>query len=235
MITQLEHCQAHFIGLDIGKEQDNSAITVLARRIEAAEPLAPEPGTTIVSYYAVMLKRFPLQTPYYVVEEEVDRVWRIPQMATHEKYLVVDSTGVGSPVVENLVRLRHLPAQAVVITSGESARRTADGVYNVSKSNLVTALVDVIQRGRLKLIEGVDDIDVFFEQLEGFGYKVNRDTGTLAYEAMKAKIHDDLVMSTALAVWYAERVRPYMLPDRGNDGGYEGYNPLTFGMEGGKR
>jgi hypothetical protein len=233
VIIKLEHRQAHFIGVDIGRTQDNSAVTVLARRIEAVQPLTPEPGTTMVMYYAVMMKRFPLQTPYYVVEDEIDRLWRIPEMATNEKYLIVDSTGVGSPVVENLIRLRHLPAQAVTITGGENARQTADGMYNVSKSNLVTALIDIVQRKRLKILEGVEDAEAFFNQLDVFGYRVNKDTGAVGYEAMMEKVHDDLVISTALALWYAERVRPYVMPDVAGVGGsaYE-YDPLSFGREG---
>lgn len=228
-ILQLEHRQAHFIGLDIGRAQDNSAITVIARRIEAVEPLAPEPVTTIAMYYVVMMQRYPLLTPYFALEEEVSRIWVSPQMLTNEKHLIVDATGVGSPVVENLIQYRHLPAQAVIITGGESARQTGDGVYNVSKSNLVTALLDIVQRKRLKILEGVKDADAFFNQLDVFGYHVNKDTGTLSYEASMAKIHDDLVISTALAVWYAERVRPWVFREQKPE---EEYNPLTFGMEG---
>jgi len=231
-VVKLEHRQAHFIGVDIGRAQDHSAITVLARRIEAVEPLAPEPNTTIAMYYAVVMRQFPLQTPYFAIEEEVDRLWHLPEMATNEKYLVVDATGVGSPVVENLVRLRHLPAQSVIITAGESARQTADGEYHVSKSNLVTALIDIVQRKRLMILEGTNDADAFFNQLDVFGYKVNADSGTLSYEAMQAKVHDDLVISTALALWYAERVRPWVfqaeVKDKKPD---DGWNPLRWGLE----
>lgn len=227
-ILKLEHRQAHFIGLDIGRSQDNSAITVLARRIEAVEPLTPDPATTVAMYYAVMLERFPLQTPYYYIENEVSRIWGMPELLTREKYLIVDATGVGSPVVENLIRYQHLPAQSIVITGGESARQASDGVYNVSKSNLVTALLDIVQRKRLKILDGVKDSEAFFQQLDVFGYTINRDTGTLSYEAMLSKVHDDLVISTALAVWYAERVRPYTLPER--EPVEAEWDPLRYGL-----
>jgi hypothetical protein len=228
-VLKLEHRQAHFVGLDVGRSQDNSAITVLARRIEAVEPLAPEPQTTIAMYYAVMLERFPLRTPYYYVENEVARVWGVPEMLTREKYLIVDATGVGSPVVENLINYMHLPAQSVIITGGESARQMEDGVYHVSKSNLVTALMDIVQRKRLKILDGVKDAEAFFQQLDVFGYTVNRETGNLSYEAAVAKVHDDLVISTALALWYAERVVPYVMPD--SEPVKTQYDPLRWETE----
>lgn len=231
-MAKLEHRQAHFIGVDIGQAQDHSSITVLARRIEAVEPLAPEPNTTMAMYYAVVMNQFPLQTPYFELEQEIARLWHLPEMLTNEKYLVVDATGVGSPVVENLQYLHHLPAESIIITSGDSARVVEDGVYHVSKSNLVTALIDIVQRKRLKIIEGVKDADSFFNQLDVFGYKVNPNSGTLSYEAMQSKIHDDLVISTALAVWYAERVRPWRYVEQIDESEKsEEYNPLRWGLE----
>jgi len=208
--------------------QDHTAITVLARRIEAVEPLAPEPTTTVAMYYAVMMHQFPLHTPYLAIEEEINRVWRIPEMMTNEKYLIVDSTGVGSPVVENLQYLWHLPAQSILITTGDSARETGDGVYNVSKSNLVTALIDIVQRKRLKIVDGVEGAETFFNQLDVFGYYVNQESKTLSYEAQKQKIHDDVVISTALAAWYAERVRPWVFEREVADRREEEYDPLHW-------
>jgi hypothetical protein len=121
--------------------------------------------------------------------------------------------------------------QSVVITSGDTAREMGDGVYHVSKSNLVTALMDLVQRKRLKILEGVKDFDAFFEQLDGFGYKVNSETRNLTYEAMKERIHDDLVISTALAVWYAERVRPYIFHQDVETHREKEYDPLRDGLE----
>jgi hypothetical protein len=217
--------------VDIGRAQDHSAITVLARRIEAVEPLAPEPNTTMAMYYAVVMYQYPLQTPYFTIEQEIDNLWHLPEMLTNEKYLIVDATGVGDPIVENLAVLRNLPVQSVLITSGDVARVMGDGQYHVSKSNLVTALIDIVQRKRLKILEGTKDMDAFFNQLDVFGYKINSDTGTLSYEAMQAKIHDDLVISTALAVWYAERVRPWTYFNEAEEKKDEGWDALRWGLE----
>jgi hypothetical protein len=148
-----------------------------------------------------------------MLEEEVDRIWRLPELRASSNWIIVDKTGVGAPVVENIRRNKGLPVQGVTITGGEVVNQPATNEFNVPKSHLVTALMDIVQRKRFKVVHGVDNEKEFFEQVDNFGYKINRETANMSYEALQEKVHDDLVISAALAIWFAERVVPYVRND----------------------
>jgi hypothetical protein len=193
--------------MDIGRAVDYSAIAVLARRIEGESGNID--GQFLTKYYAVMVKRLPLGTPYYMLEEEVDRIWKLPELRASNNWIIVDKTGVGAPVVENIRRNRGLPVQGVTITGGEVVNQSTPNEFNVPKSHLVTALMDIVQRKRFKVMRGVDNEKEFFEQVDNFGYKINRETANMSYEAMQDRVHDDLVIAAALGVWFAERVVPW--------------------------
>ena len=226
-MNTLDHVQGYFLGLDIGQMQDFSALTLLARRIEVPDPLAWDSSMAYSMYYPVVMRQFDLGTPYYVIEKEVARIWALPELMVSENWIAVDATGVGSPIVENLRMTHGLPVQSIIITGGETAKQVGDTEYHVGKEHLVTALVDMVQRKRLIIPEGVDAYDVFFNQLEVFGYKVNKSTGNVSWEAMKEQVHDDVIISVALALWMAERVHPFRIPEAGGGGSDErNYDPL---------
>lgn len=209
----LEHVESFFLGLDIGRSVDYSALTVLARKVEYNREELKGDGELLTKYYAVLVKRFPLNTPYFMLEEEVDRIWRLPELRGSNNWLIVDKTGVGAPVVENIRRNKGLPVQGVTITGGEVVNQPATNEFNVPKAHLVTALMDIVQRKRFKVVKGVDNEKEFFEQVDNFGYKINRETANMSYEALQTRVHDDLVISAALGIWFAERVVPYVRND----------------------
>jgi hypothetical protein len=223
----LPHVESFFLGLDVGQAADYSALVVLGRRVEGASPGNMDPQTWYPVYYAVMVKRFPLGTPYYEVEEEVGRVWGLPELVATSNWCVVDKTGVGAPIVENIRMRQHIPVQGVIITGGENVSQPAPNEYTVPKSHLVTALMDLVQRKRFKVSKGVANEKEFFEQADLFGYRLNRTTGNMTYEALQERVHDDLVLAASLAVWYAERVHPWRPAWRDDGDVVNDYNPLT--------
>ncbi len=194
----------YFIGLDIGRVQDHSAITMIARFYSI--PPDRDLNNMQKMYMCTDLRRFPLGTLYAEVEETVAIMWNRPRVSAKKRIAVIDQTGVGAPVVENIRRLHRVKTIGINITSGSTVTQHDERTYNVPKAALVTALVSVVQRQRLKILPDVESAEEFKKELDNFGYKIDRNTGNLQYESLEAKVHDDLVISVALPIWYAETI-----------------------------
>lgn len=95
----------------------------------------------------------------------------------------VDATGVGDPVVEDLMA-RNLPVEPFKFTQQ-------------SKRNLLNNLALYLEQDKIKLPNDPELI----QELNGFQYILNKDTGKIDVESVSE--HDDRVMSLALAVWAA--------------------------------
>jgi hypothetical protein len=115
--------------------------------------------------------------------ERFQRPWeetfRIIREATGDTPALVDSTGVGDPVLERLQR---------------TADRSFRGFHfsATSKQQLMEGLAVALQRGRVRIPEGP-----IVAELEAFEYRYTR-TG-VQYRAPEG-VHDDCVMALALAV-----------------------------------
>jgi phage FluMu gp28-like protein len=98
--------------------------------------------------------------------------------------IVVDSTGVGDPILEDLLR------EGVNI---EGLKFTSQ-----SKQQLMEGLASAIQQGRIGFPEGVivDELDVFEYQFTSHGVRYSAPSG----------FHDDTVMALALA-WQNHNVK----------------------------
>ncbi len=187
------------VGADIGQAHDPTALAVVET--------AGDEGRVR------HLERLPLGTPYpQVVARIVELVQALPDAA-----LVVDATGVGRPVVDQL-RAAGLDPVAVTITAGKAATFDS-GMWHVPKRELVLALVVAFEGDRLKVAAGLRHAKALTGELQAFQRKVTG-AGRAAYGAT-AGAHDDLVIAVALAVWWAAHrsrtaglVGPYRLARR---------------------
>lgn len=226
----------YFLGLDLGQKSDYTALTVLQRitRLEAYGEEAMElrkarglrygrygrPGTVlhpdrpvVEAYHIRHLERMPLGTAYTAVAEHVKRVQDTPPLRSAETHVVADVTGVGLPVFEMLQAAGVGGLRGVSIHGGDAVTR--DGlVYRVPKRDLVSTLQVLSQQEMLHAAEGLPDWPVLRHELQSFQAKINLATGHDTYEAWREGDHDDLVLSLAMACWYAEQTppaRPYTL------------------------
>ncbi|HAA80524.1 MAG TPA: hypothetical protein DCE09_02675, partial [Thermoanaerobacter sp.] len=119
------------IGLDLGQAQDYTAIVVVEKKEYMYEPKPAE-------YHVRHIERPPLGTPYPDIVERVKTIFTSPQLKG-KTTLVVDKTGVGSPVVDMLKRAGLNPLVAITITGGNTVNKDDDG-YHVPKRDLVTNL-----------------------------------------------------------------------------------------------
>ena len=170
------------VGADIGQARDPTALAVI-------EAVAEE-------IQVRHLERLPLATPYPdVVGHIVEMVQKLPGAE-----LVVDATGVGRPVVDQL-RKAGLSPIAVTITAGKAVT-FEDGFWHVPKLVLVRALVVPFESDRLRIANQLTYATALRDELQAFTRKVTG-AGRDAYGAT-AGAHDDLVIAVALAAWWMD-------------------------------
>jgi hypothetical protein len=105
--------------------------------------------------------------------------------------ILVDSSGVGDPVYDNLRR-------AGVVVEGYK-------FTNASKKDLIENLSISIENKKISY----PDIPVLLSELGLFGYKISQ-AGVTSYNAPDG-YHDDCVISLALATWQLRRGNPEVL------------------------
>jgi hypothetical protein len=169
------------VGADIGQAQDPTAIVAL----EVSDWLDLR-----------HIERMPLGTPYPAV---VDRLVRLTAVLPGSA-LVIDSTGVGKPIIDSL-RDRNRAPIAISITGGDEVRRGEDGSWRVPKSILVRALLTALEDGRLRIAGGLAYGKALERELAAFRAKIGQ-AGHASFGGVGE--HDDLVIALALAVWWAE-------------------------------
>jgi hypothetical protein len=193
-----------FIGLDLGQRNDWSAGSLVQRTVY---PKTRQPPT----FEVTRLRRWPLDTPFIQIVRDTlallrpgpDGRYPLPGVR-----LVVDATGVGKPVVELLREPlgsleRFEVVKPIIITGGSGHRFDADrGVFSVAKVELVGALLALEGTGRLKIATDVPEAKTVAAELATFSSKLTP-AGDLTYEALRARDHDDLVLSVVLPLWYA--------------------------------
>lgn len=199
----------YIVSVDLAQTYDRTAVAV-SEVVRLETPEGPpqydswlEPPSGPPTHHVRHLERLPLGMDYTVQAERIKSICRrLPSCD-----LVVDQSGVGRPVVD-LLRKESLSPIAVTITSGETESR-GDGPndWRVPKRTLVSGLQLAVQTQRLKVAASLPDAQRWADEMLGFQVEISasgRDTygndGTLV-------AHDDLVIATALGVWWGERNR----------------------------
>jgi hypothetical protein len=179
--------RGYFVGLDLGKEQDFTALAVIEK--------------TTSSLALRHLERYPLGTPYTRVADHVKGLLSTGPLLGAE--LVVDKTGVGTAVTD-IFGERGLVYTAVTITSkGYKMHGSEAREISVPKSVLVASLEVPFHNGTLKVAKGLTGWDALREELLLFRRKQNKKTAHISYSHWRESDHDDLVLAAALACWRA--------------------------------
>lgn len=146
------------------------------------------------------LGRLPLGTNYETAAKEIASVVHNVNCADydHPPRLVIDSTGVGDPVVDSLQRFlpTSVTATRVWWTSGSKRRRVGREMH-VGKGWLVSRLQALIDTHRVE-VPDTPEAQMLLEELMSFEVRIT-DHGAVVASA-KGNAHDDLVMSLALCV-----------------------------------
>jgi len=198
----------YIVSVDLGTMNDFTAISILDElyrpRVKqtAADVRRGLEGTVYNErIYALRhLQRIKLKTSYVDIVATIAGLMNSSPLRG-DCELVVDSTGVGRPVVDMLLK-EHLNPVAVTITGGKSVSNPAGSEYHVPKRDLATSLQVAFASKRLSIVSGLSLTNDFLREVENFKIKISIG-GSETYEAWREKDHDDLVLSVAMGVWWA--------------------------------
>jgi hypothetical protein len=205
------HTARYHLGVDLGQRRDFTAIVIVRDMLATTGKKCPLTFAPVLQRrrQVLLAERIGLGTEYQKIVESVGQLTRLRQMAHGDKYVAVDTTGVGLAVLE-MLRREHLAGQLlpVVFTGGEVTRYVG-GQYNVPKGELMHGLAVELERRELQVGRRLRNWPEMVRELSGVRW---RSVGE----------HDDLVMALALAVWSMRRaslpsgkeleVRPERLP-----------------------
>ncbi|OYW07865.1 MAG: hypothetical protein B7X34_10025 [Acidobacteriia bacterium 12-62-4] len=186
----------YYFGLDLGKRQDHSALVVVeltwaqGPRNHATQGFTRLPQLTVRYAARLPLGYETTGLPRFVR----DAAQSFPLLAAlrHPGTLLVDATGNGHTVIELLRGDRNgLLLKPVTISSGYKSRQLADNYYSIPRTDLLTRLKLLFERGLLKIerpAAGMDFLERELIQFEPSG---------------RQQEHDDLIMALSLAIWQA--------------------------------
>jgi hypothetical protein len=179
-----------FVGLDLGRSQDYTALSILERVKNDKEHV----------YHVRHLERI-RGAPYPAIVDKTAKIMQSPGLKDCAS-LVVDQTGVGAPVVD-LFEQAGLKPVGVLIHGGDKASHEGES-WRVPKRDLVGVLQVLLQTGRLKVASRLKLGTVLSQEMLNFKVKIDPMTAHDSYSAWREEDHDDLVLSVALAAWYGE-------------------------------
>ncbi len=221
-ITGPQPVVAYYMGLDLGKKQDYTALSIIQAGLGTRErgqygqviTRMAEPDEVV--YTVTWLERFKLGLSYPEMIEACVKRYRaidtagqgLPGQAHAHKMLAVDATGVGGPVVD-LLRKTGLNPLAITITGGDKASHEGQD-YRVPKRDLVTCVQVLQQQRRLKVSPGLVEGATLVREMQSFSYKIS-EVGHDSYGSWREGSHDDLTLSVACALWVARNAsgRPF--------------------------
>ena len=180
----------YFVGLDLGKVKDYTALAILERHGAGKDAV----------FHARHLQRYALGTPYPAIVVAVAALLDRAPFKGRRPKLAVDETGVGAPVVD-LFRDAKLKArlEPVHITAGASVNYD-NGVNYVPKRDLVSVVQVALQTERLKIAGSLPEADTLVREMQNFQVRIT-EAANDTYGAWREGTHDDLVLAVALALW----------------------------------
>ena len=171
---------------------------------EKCKPYRLETATRVYGkprYTVVHIDRFDLGTPYPDVVRRAVDVKEAPETGDTPP-LVMDATGIGAPVVDRFHGEGLSPVQ-IKFTGGESV--TSDGrTHKVPKQDLATTVQILLQARRLSIVEDLTEAEQLVREMKQFRVKITA-AGNARFEHAQESDSDDVLLSLACALWFAER------------------------------
>lgn len=173
----------YLAGLDIGQRDDWTALSIVRQDPE---------HLTLVALERVRHKPYP----------EIARLVADTMGELARYTLLVDCTGVGRPVTDQLREL-GIHHTRVSIHGGASMGRLDDDTLTVPKRDLIAALVVGFESGKLRIARGLKHTGTLEREAQAFQMKLSA-SGHDSYSAREGQ-HDDLLLAVSLPIWHAGR------------------------------
>ncbi|MFN7936398.1 MAG: terminase family protein [Bryobacteraceae bacterium] len=172
-----------FIGVDLGQSQDYTAISILERH---------EFHSTVR-----FLQRIPLHTSYEDIAKAIVDLTEHPSLAGNPKHLIIDGSGVGAPVIENIRQTCTSAALHTVILTPGATQKHNGTTHHIPRNQLLSTLEAGFQNQWIRISSDLPLAQTLLEELNN----LRRDPLHVSPQPIHRAIHDDLVFATALAYW----------------------------------
>ena len=211
--VRAEAKEAFIVAADLGQSTDPTAICVLHHTITPLETwtVVKHPnggGSTkqdVCERFDVRhIERVPLGTSYVDITAIVAAIKNRPPLR-YDADLLIDETGVGRAVGDIFDDAGLKPIRVTITAGANDATQESSRRWHVPKMVLISALDARLHTGELRFAAELQEAGTMAEELKDFRRKVSA-AGRHQYEARVGR-HDDLVLSVALAVWWASRPR----------------------------
>jgi hypothetical protein len=184
-----------YIGIDLGKRQDHTAIVLLACSFTRAAHRDPATQSYPITAHLELVhaEAVPLGTDHLSLPARLRALLAAQPGPYRQTHLILDATGE-STLIELLRQDRHLKVdtfQPVAITGGYQTNQLPGGYKGIPRPDLLTRLRTALATRKLTLPADVPGLPDLVHQLSHF-----RSDGTQPE-------HDDLVFALALAIWQA--------------------------------
>jgi hypothetical protein len=180
-----------------GKSSDPTAVAIV-------EQIATLEGKSM--YHVRHLERLKLGTSYPAIVHHVKGLTESPTLRG-EVTLALDYTGVGRPVADMFLTSDLRCSLYAITIHGEDAVKWDGWQIRVPKRDLIGATQVLLQGARIKIASSLPEAAVLVKELLNFKVKIDPVTSHDSYRAWREGIHDDLVLSLALACWIGENQR----------------------------
>jgi hypothetical protein len=187
---------AFYFGLDLGQTTDPTAGVVLESEGEGEARI----------YLIRHIEEFALGTPYPCIIDQVQGLLAKPPLHKHCT-LVIDHTGVGRAIYDMFAEAKLSPI-GITITAGKAWHRDSETQYVVAKELLVGIVQKFLQRERLRSSVRVKHSRLLQQELRNFRVKLTKSANEQYGPDVRESQHDDVVLATAVALWYAEHPCP---------------------------
>lgn len=201
----------YYLSVDLGTQRDYTAISLIERvprelgktSLPGTPDYANEKPVFSAVYIVRFLERLPLGLDYPTIIDNI-RAKMSHEKLQRKTTLIVDATGVGLAIFQ-MMNNQGMHPIGLTITAGSAVTNNTGGGegYNVPKGEIISALNLVFQSRRIKIPTGLKTKKELMKELERFQVKLKNNFTT--YEAAQESVHDDLVISVAMAVWYGEK------------------------------
>jgi hypothetical protein len=173
----------YLVGLDLGQRDDWTALAILEH--DGAADLLN----------LVRLERARGMSYPRIARLVRDTMAALPE----DSRLLVDTTGVGRPICDQLDEL-GVAHTKISIHGGAAVKMLDDGTLSAPKRDLVAALVVRMEQATLRIADGLAHAKTLEQEALGFRMTLSP-AGHDAYSAREGA-HDDLLLAVALPVWW---------------------------------
>jgi hypothetical protein len=193
-----------FVGLDLGKSRDFSALCVMERSGDAPDNY---------QFSCTYLHRWKLKTDYLAIVADTTRLMNTPELQSgpSQPTLALDATAIGIPVLELFRREKHNSKLVPIWITGGSNVSRESGITRVPKKDLVAVVQVYLQNKRLKIASQLPEAATLTRELQNFEMRITASANETfgAASEWREGNHDDLVLAAALALWSATNVQAW--------------------------